>query len=159
MEYPIYHRGKEVGTLRVAEDGLYLQLTAWCEPFGEGIQRLYGVEGFSSSPFGVLAPAGKGLQLHRRLSRHSCPGLPGSWEAGQEAEGFLPWRGVVEDQPVRDAMLRPDPEAALLALPADREPIPLAEYMPQMNPLTLNGREYLVLPLKDGAPAEITESV
>ncbi len=152
MEYPIFYRGKEVGRLTVTPDGLYWQLTAWCEFAAEGVQRLYGAEGFSAEPFGVFSPAGKGLSLHRRLSHHACPKLPERWIAGRETDGFRPWQGTVEDQRIVDAMLRQTSDGQELAVPADLEPIPLAEYAPQMRPVTLNGREYLALELRDGLP-------
>lgn len=153
-EYPIYHRGQEIGTLTATEDGLYWQLTAWCRAEAWGVQRLYGVDGLKTAGFGVLAPAGENLQLHRRLSRHSCPVLPAQWLLGREAEGYLPWMGTVEEQLVPDAMLRTEPEGQTLALPADLDPMPLAEYASQMQSLTLNGREYLTLRLRNGIPEE-----
>ena len=152
MEVPIYYRGEEAGTLTVTADGLYWQLTGFCRIPAREILRLYGAEGLGSEPFGVLLPEGVGLQLHRRLSKHSCPVLPSRWIAGRECEGFRPWRGAVEDQEIPDAMLRADPDGQTLALPVDREPIPLAEYAPQMEPMTLNGRAYLALKLRDWVP-------
>lgn len=152
MEYPIQYQGKEIGTLTAAEDGLYWQLTAWCRREAPGVQRLYGVSGLRSEAFGVLGPAGNNLHLHRRLSRHSCPKLPERWIMGREQEGFLPWVGTLEDQPIPDALLRTDPEGQTLALPADLDPMPLAEYAAQMQPMTIAGREYLTLRLRNGVP-------
>lgn len=152
MEYPIYWRGAEAGTLTAAEDGLYWQLTAWCRAEAPGVLRLYGAEGLDSEAFGVLAPAGEHLHLHRRLSKRSCPTLPERWLLGREEAGFRPWAGTVEEQDVPDALLRTDPEGRTLALPADADPLPLAEYAPQMRSLTLAGREYLALTLHDGVP-------
>lgn len=152
MDYSIAYRGKEIGTLTVTEDGLYWQLTAWCQGSLQGVQRLYGAEGLRSEAFGVLAPAGEHLHLHRRLSRRSCPSLPERWILGREAEGFLPWMGTVEDQSVPDAMLRSDGAGQTLALPADADPMPLAEYAPQMQPLTIGGRAYLTLFLRNSVP-------
>ncbi len=153
MEYPIIYQGAEVGTLTVSEDGLYWQFSAWTEPFAEGVQRLFGCYGDASVCFGVFAPAGKALSLHRRLSRRAFPDLPKRWTAGRECGGFLPWSGEVEGQQVADAMRKAQPDGALLALPADRDPIPLAEYAPQMSAITLDGRAYLCLLLRDGVPA------
>ena len=152
MEYPIYYRGTKTGTLTVTEDGLYRQLSGWTERFAEGVQRLYACYPEGSVCFGVFAPAGKGLSLHRRVSRHAVPDLPEQWAAGRAAEGFLPWRGTVEGQLIPDAMLRKQTDGALLAIPADRDPVPLAEYAPQMERITLDGREFFCLPLKDGVP-------
>ena len=153
MDDPIFYRGKEVGRLTVNPDGLYWQLTAWCDFAAEGVQRLYGAEGLRSEAFGVLSPAGKGMSFHRRLSQRACPTLPHLWIAGRECEGFRPWQGRVEDQRLTDAMLRQTEDGHLLAIPTDLEPMPLAEYVPQMRPITLNGREYLTLTLQSGVPA------
>ena len=71
---------------------------------------------------------------------------------GREQEGFLPWVGTLEDQPIPDALLRTDPEGQTLALPADLDPMPLAEYAAQMQPMTIAGREYLTLRLRNGVP-------
>ena len=153
MEYPIFYGGKEAGLLTVNPDGLYWQMSAWCEYSAEGVQRLYGAEGLHAEPFGVFAPVGTGgLSFHRRLSRHTCPKLPELWIAGRECEGFRPWLGTIEDQHLTDAMLRQSEDGQLLAIPTDLEPIPLSEYAPQMQPTTLNGREYLTLELRDGLP-------
>ena len=152
MDYPVFHRGAEVGRLTAVSDGLYWQLTAWCSPFADGVQRLYGSEGLNSEPYGVFSPGGREFSLHRRLSKHACPKLPELWITGRECEGFRPWQGTVEGQRITDAMLRAEPEGMSLAIPTDLEPIPLAEYMPQMTPVTLNGREYLTLMLRDGLP-------
>ena len=152
MEYPILYQGREVGRLTAAQDGLYWQLTAWCESFAQGVQRLYGAMEFSARPFGVLAPAGSGLSLHRRISRHTCPKLPELWTAGRELQGFRPWRGSLEGQRIDDALLAQTPEGCMLALPGDGEALPLAEYAPQMQPLTLGSREYLTLELRNGLP-------
>ncbi len=158
MDRPIYHQGRQVGTLRAVPDGLYWQLTAFCEPFSGGVQRLYGAEDLRTEPFGVFVPDGKGLHLHRRLSRHGCPDLPELWLAGRETDGWRPWRGTVEGQSVPDAMLRGQGEGCELALPAEGEGLPLAEYVPQMRPLTLEGREYLVLPIPNGVPEAAPEA-
>lgn len=152
MDYPIYYRGKEIGAITVTDDGLYWQLTAWCRGSLPGVQRLYGAAGQRTEAFGVLAPAGEHLHLHRRLSKRSCPILPERWILGREAEGFLPWMGTVEDLPIPEAMLRTEAEGQILALPAESDPMPLAEYAPQMNAVTLDGRKYLTLRLKNGLP-------
>ena len=153
MEYPIDYRGRQVGTLTVTRDGLYWQLSAWTEPFAEGVQRLFGCDPDGAVCFGVFAPSGRELSLHRRLSVHAFPTLPNLWTAGRTVDGFLPWRGTVEGQTVVDAMRKPLPDGALLALAADRDPIPLAEYAPQMQTRTLDGRAYFCLRLSGGVPS------
>ena len=152
MDAPIYDCGMEIGRLTAVSDGLYWQLTAFCRTDRREVLRLYGVTGLRSEAFGVLLPEGVGLQLHRRLSKHACPVLPEQWTVGREAEGFRPWRGRIEDQEIPDALLRQEAEGHTLALPADREPLPLAEYAPHMEPITLDGREYLTLVLRNGLP-------
>lgn len=152
MDYPIVYRGREVGRLNAVQDGLYWQLTAWCDLFADGVQRLYGAKGLTSMSFGVLAPTGKGLSLHRRISCHACPELPEYWIVGREYQGLRPWQGTLEAQQIPEALLGQTQEGCLLALPGDREPLPLAEYAPYMQPLTLGGREYLTLELRAGNP-------
>lgn len=152
MEYPIMYRGAPVGTLTVTADGLYWQFSAWTDLFADGVQRLFGCSRDASECYGVFAPAGKGLSLHRRLSRHAFPDLPEKWIAGKASEGYLPWCGTVEGQTVADAMLMTQQGKVTLALPADRDPMPLAEYAPQMERITLDGREYLCLALQNGLP-------
>lgn len=158
MDEPIFYQGRQAGTLQIVSDGLYWQLTAFCERFSGEIQRLFGAEGWRTEPFGVLIPDGMGLHLHRRLSKHACPSLPKAWIVGREADGWRPWRGTVEGQSIPDAMLRGQGEGCELALPAEGEGLPLAEYVPQMRPLTLEGREYLVLPIPNGVPEAAPEA-
>ena len=105
----------------------------------------------------MLSPGGKGLQLHRRLSKHACPKLPERWIAGRETEQWRPWAGTVEAQQIDDAMLRPAGEELELALPADGDALPLAEYAPNMQKTEINGRAFLVLKLRDGAPVAAEE--
>ena len=132
---------------------MYWQLSAWTDPLGDGVQRLFGCGKDGSECYGVFAPAGKEFSLHRRLSRHAYPELPERWVAGRAADGFLPWWGEIEGQRIEDAMLMSRQGESRLALPADRDPLPLAEYAREMEPITLNGRSYLCLSLSEGVPA------
>ena len=154
MDETIWYQGKPAGQIRAEQDGLYWKLDAQCEPRGSGILRIYGADRFRSEPFGVPVPGDGGLVLHRRLSRHACPHLPEHWLLGREAEGFRPWRGSVDGQEIADAMICPgDPaDCTLLAVPAEPEPVPLAEYVSVMEPRRLADRNYLVLELRNGLP-------
>ena len=68
---------------------------------------------------------------------------------GREAEGFRPWRGVVEEQTIPDAMLRENADGTqTLAIFAPPEgPVPLAEYVSQMREGALDERPCLLLEL------------
>lgn len=154
MEETIWYQGRAAGQIRAEADGLYWTLEARCECPERGVLRLYGADGFRSEPFGVFVPEEGVLTLRRSLSRHAVPSLPARWLLGREAEGFRPWAGSVEDQQIPDAMICPvtEPDAVLLAVAADAEPVPLAEYASVMEPRRLGGRDYLVLELRGGLP-------
>ena len=154
MEETIRYHGAAVGQVRIEEAGLYWHLDARCECPADGVLRLYGVEGFRSEPFGVFVPEAGVLTLQKSVSRHSAPALPTRWLLGREAEGFRPWAGSVEGQEILDGMICPgaDPDSVLLAVSAETEPVPLAEYASVMEPRRLDGRNYLALELRGGLP-------
>ena len=154
MEETIWYQGRAAGQVRAEADGLYWALVARCECPERGVMRLYGADGFRSEPFGVLAPEDGVLTLRRSLSRHAVPALPARWLIGREAEGFRPWAGSVEGQQIPDGMICPggEPDAVLLAVPAEAEPVPLAEYASVMEPKRIGGRNCLVLELRGGLP-------
>lgn len=147
MDYPISYHGEETGRISVELDGLYYRLSARCEEPGHGIWRLWGCFGFESRCLGVCIPAEGGLCLEKRVSRRSWPELPEAYVLGREADGFLPWQGVVEAQTIPDAMLRDNGDGMrTLAIFAPPEgPIPLAEYVSQMREGELDGRPCLLL--------------
>ena len=147
MDYPISYHGEETGRISVELDGLYYRLSARCEEPGHGIWRLWGCFGFESRCLGVCLPAEGGLCLEKRVSRRSWPELPEAYVLGREADGFLPWQGVVEAQTIPDAMLRDNGDGMrTLAIFAPPEgPIPLAEYVSQMREGELDGRPCLLL--------------
>lgn len=147
LQYPIYYQGAEVGRLDLAEDGLYYRLSACCAEPDRGIWRLWGCLGRESRCLGVCVPGEEGLGLERRVSRRSWPELPQSFVLGREREGFRPWRGVVEEQELPDAMLRENADGTrTLAIFAPPEgPVPLAERVSEMREGELDGRKCLIL--------------
>lgn len=149
MEYPIFYHGEETGRITVEPDGLYYQLSAHCAEPGPGIWRLWGCVGFEGRCLGVCIPSGNSLGLEKRVSRRSWPDLPEGFVLGQEADGFLPWRGVVAEQTIPDAMLRENADGTqtLAIFPPADGPVPLAEYVSQMREAELGGRSCLLLDL------------
>ncbi len=82
MEYIIYRCGAAIGTLNIAEDGLYRVLLARI-PLCHEILRLY----LDGAPFGVFLPTGDMLECRRRISRTQLPALPTFVSAWCEADG------------------------------------------------------------------------
>ncbi len=159
MEYPIFWKGAEQGSLRLEPEGLYYRLSARCREPGPGLWRIFGCFGSASRCLGVCFPETGGLKLERRVSRHSWPILPEGFVLGRALEGFLPWRGILEGHEIPDAMLRDDADGAqTLAIFVPPEgPVPLAEYLSLMREGELGGRPCLFLPLPDGLPELPTE--
>ncbi len=154
MEYTIFYQGSEIGCVTVEPEGLYYRLSAACAEPGPGVWRLWGCFGADSRCLGVLYPEAGGLKLERRVSRHSWPVLPESFILGREAEGFRPWRGVIEGQELPDAMVRTEGSGSMtLAIFAPPEgPLPFAERTDQMREGKLGGRSCLLL---DWPPEEL----
>ena len=149
LEYPTYYQGVEIGQVRLAEDGLYYCLSARCAEPGPGFWRLWGCFGPESRCLGVCVPGPDGLSLERRISRRSWPELPAAFVLGREIEGFRPWRGMIEDQELPDALLRENGDGSrTLAIFAPPEgPVPLAERVSDMREAELDGRSCLLLEL------------
>ena len=149
MESTIFYQGAEIGRANIAPDGLYYRLSAACAEPGHGVWRLWACVGEDSRLIGVLFPETGGLRLEKRVSRHSWPILPDCFVLGREREGFRPWRGVLMEQELPDAMLREnDGGSRTLAIFAPPEgPIPLAEYVTQMREAAIDGRPCLLLDL------------
>ncbi|MBR6120060.1 MAG: hypothetical protein IKQ04_07065 [Oscillospiraceae bacterium] len=153
MEYTVFYQGAEIGQAVVEPEGLYYRLSASAAEPGPGVWRLWGCFGAESRCLGVLFPGEGGLRLERRVSRHSWAILPEAFVLGREAEGFRPWRGVLEGQEVPDAMLRTEGGRLTLALFAPPEgPVPFAERTDQMREGELGGRSCLLL---DWPPEEL----
>ena len=149
MEYPIFCQGMEIGRVTLAEDGLYYRLSARCAEPDRGIWRLWGCFGPESRCLGVCVPVPDGLGLEKRVSRRNWPALPAAFVLGRESEGFRPWRGVIEDQEIPDALLRENADGTrTLAVFAPPEgPVPLAERVSEMREGELDGRACLLLEL------------
>lgn len=147
MEYAIFYQGTEIGRAGIEPDGLYYRLSASAAEPGHGVWRLWGCFGTDSRCLGVLFPGTGGLRLERRVSRHGWPVLPDCFVLGREAEGFRPWRGILEGQELPDAMIRTGGDGGLtLAIFAPPEgPVPLAEYVDQMKESEIDGRGCLLL--------------
>ena len=148
MDYPIFYRGEALGSLLVEPDGLYYRLSARCrEPEERGIWRLWACLEADSRCVGVLAPETGGLRLERRVSRRSWSVMPDCFVLGREREGFLPWRGTLEQEEIPDAMLRAEADGSrTLAIFAPPEgPVPLGEYLSLMREGVLDGRACLLL--------------
>lgn len=147
MQYSISYQGAEIGQLTLAEDGLYYRLSACCAEPDRGFWRLWGCFGPESRCLGVCVPTEEGLGLEKRVSRRSWPELPTAFVLGRESEGFRPWRGVIEDQAIPDAMLRENADGTrTLAIFAPPEgPVPLAERVSEMREGELDGRSCLLL--------------
>ena len=75
MEYPIYERGRQRGSLTVSEDGLYTVFSASL-PAAAGIYRLWLVGEDRNYCLGILEPGGSSRVLNRRLSREAMRNVP-----------------------------------------------------------------------------------
>lgn len=146
MELEIVYRGRIVGSLSVERQGLYDCLSAQCEAFAPGIQRVYAVAGRSVTPLGVLSPRPGGLGFRRTVSHRSLEGKLELAAAGESRQGWLPWRGRVEGRLLNDAYLSPDG----LAFPFEpgRE-LPLIHRSAALRFENVQGRDCLVLPRSD----------
>ena len=149
LQYPIFFQGAEAGQISIEPDGLYYRLSARCAEPERGIWRLWGCSGLAVRCLGVCIPADDGLRLEKRVSRRSWAETPQCFVLGREAEGFRPWRGVVEEQTVPDAMLRENADGTqTLAIFAPPEgPVPLAERVSEMREGALDERPCLLLEL------------
>ena len=76
MDYPILIGGERAGTLRESKSGLYTLFEAGLPEDPGGLVRLYVHGGGESAYLGLMAPAGKGLALRRRLSALERRALP-----------------------------------------------------------------------------------
>ena len=147
MEYTVFYQGAEFGHAAIDPDGLYYHLSASAAEPAHGVWRLWACVGEESRLVGVLIPETGGLRLEKRVSRRSWSRMPEYFLLGREAEGFLPWCGLLEEQRIPDAMLRSNSNSSqtLALFPPPEGPIPLAEYVSQMRESELDGRPCLLL--------------
>jgi hypothetical protein len=152
LQYAIFYRGNEIGQLSIEPEGLYYRLSAQCREPGPGVWRLWGCFGLECQSLGVFSPGVGGLELEKRVSRHSWPRLPDCFTLGREIEGFRPWRGSLEGCEIPHALLRQNEDGTqtLALFPPAEGPVPLAEYVPQMGEGEIAGQPcpFLELPEK-----------
>ncbi len=95
LEYPIVHQGKQVGSGRLQDDGLYWIVYGDCGLLSDRVERLYAGE----ARLGVLEREGDRLTCKRRLSKSSTPELPP--KAGvftlEPKKPLTPWKGRILD--------------------------------------------------------------
>ena len=158
MEYPIFIKGRQSGTLTESAEGLYTVFHADC-PGQNGLIRLWLHGGGQSACLGLLAPRGDRLVLTRRLSRQARAAFPRHIERVSdqplETQPGAPAPKTVSppppparDEPETDGW-RALPDGSLIAadgrraLPAALPPgSPLAPHL-----LRIGGRDYLVFRL------------
>ena len=132
MQCAIFRRGRAVGTLHVADDGLYRVLRGRIEPSAD-ILRLY----LHGQSYGVFVPEDGALCLRRRVSRTRLPELPDHAAAWCEADGR--WT------PSEGGMCRYTPRGRELAIPWRTDaPMALPAAPEKLRPLRLEGAYYLV---------------
>lgn len=77
MEYPIFEKGKQRGTLNISSHGLYTRFEA-ALPKSPGLSRLWLIGEDGNYCLGLLEPNAQGRFLSRSLSREAMRKVPQS---------------------------------------------------------------------------------
>lgn len=75
MQYPVYEKGREIGTLNMWQQGLYTLLEASL-PKKQGLYRLWLIGQDGNYCLGLLEPTDSGRYIRRSLSREAARRLP-----------------------------------------------------------------------------------
>lgn len=150
MELTITYQGENVGTLQIKQQGLYYEYTAKCTVCPSVPMRLYAVNAFEIKPIGVLMKNG---EMKKRISVRETAVLPDRVILGNAENDYYPWSGTIEGENISDAYLCQEASKMQLAMPVmDGGEVPLLAYASEMKPITICGRQCLVLPLHEGKP-------
>jgi len=166
--YAVKYEGREVGTLRVYNEGLMTVFSAETLPLA-GVWRLAVVSGGKTVPIGVLTPSQRGLSLKKSFTKNMLAELNISdIEAAQlfsQTHSREPeWKPVTDPSALfsdsdlkaackgsKGVMALKEGEVTKAAFPI-RSDAPFA-LMPAFclgKPVKINGNDYLVFNIKDG---------
>ena len=150
---PLLQGGREIGTVRVREEGLYLRFTARMNGCTEGIRRAYLQFENGEQLLGVMEPDGSGMCCTRcfakqqlcRLGALCAASLRGRDEiCWQSYDGRLPGRFAAQIRKT-GSLQRREGDSILLALPYSADaPFPLTELFCLASFSQIDGRDYIV---------------
>ena len=146
---PMEFQGKPCGQAAFCREGLYLQVTCDCENVTDQVVRAYLEGPEDRLALGVLVPENGMLHLCRRIPashlrdrEYTCVRV-----SGGEEDGWKPWEGLLEGQPVSGALSRMEHGRQMLALPfVPGEPFAAAGQFRDSTPAEINGQLYLIIP-------------
>lgn len=166
--YAINYEGREVGSLKVYNEGLMTVFIAETLPLS-GVWRIAVESGGITVPIGVLVPSQRGLYLKKSFTKNTLAeqkiqSIDGALLLSQERSAQPAWKPVPEpsvlfsDSDLKAAskgskgvMMLKEAEITKAAFPI-RSDIPFA-LMPAFclgKPLKISGYNYLIFVIKDG---------
>ncbi len=144
MELTVFEGDKQVGTLRMEQDGLYYEFTCDLVPAGERIRRVFVGKAWRSEYLGIPDTAGK---LRARLPKKRLPdGVAFAVAANIPRGAWLPWRGELDGVPIAEAYIQPTDDGIELLLPP-QEAVKLPAWAEYMQPETALGKDLMRLSL------------
>ena len=87
MEYPLIIGGRQRGTLRMTQEGLYTIFEAELPQVYEGLYRIWLHGGGRSAYLGLMQPWSGGMYLRKKLSKNAMRGFPQTVESVSDEEG------------------------------------------------------------------------
>jgi len=169
-KYVIYDGETQAGELEVSPWGGYFRFRALCRTKRRGVFRLVAECAGRLLPLGVMTPSGSGFGLERRFSPAALRSMgleridrcrlaqdwEGGWREEQDPARLFrdPELKSLGAALAREGVLsRREGEAAFLAVPLEPgRPFAAMPIFCFGAPETINGREWLVFKIVDGAP-------
>ena len=87
MEYPLIIGGRQRGTLRMTQEGLYTIFEAELPHVHEGLYRIWLHGGGQSAYLGLMQPWSGGMYLRKKLSKNAMRSFPQTVESVSDEEG------------------------------------------------------------------------
>lgn len=160
IELAIYENGVPVGTLQAQREGLFWVFSCKIRQTTEQIRRIYVVSGWRTEYLGIPYPCGEEAMLTAHVpAKHLPDELTGAVATTDPRGQWLPWCGETDGVPVFQGYFRTAEDGIELALlPEEAQMLP--EWLPLMQPISVMGRERLMIKLdKNGMlPPRNTEN-
>lgn len=144
MELAITEHGKQIGSLRMVQDGLFWRFSCKIISDREQLRRIFVVHKWEVEYLGI--PNDRGL-LEGKIPRSHLPsGVDAALAVRHPRGPWLPWCGTLEGIPVAEAYFRNDADTIELALPP-QEALKFPAWAEDMTTKELYGMQTAVLKL------------
>ena len=156
QKIPMQFQSRECGTTTLQKEGLYVRVECVCDMVTDRVVRAYLEGKGGTACLGVLVPENGKLRLRRKIPTSHF--LPGEYStvivSEQPVDGWKPWEGLLDGQPLLGALSRLEHGKRMVAIPfTPGEPFDHAGRFRQSEPLEIQGQLYLVTQVEEVTPS------